>query len=261
MRAVNAIALGAVGFSCVVLLSGCNQNSFFNKFKAHASVYYYNQITSNGAADQSALTNTFYVDANSGDSVANQGYSNDTDAGELQPGLDKNDVNNGVRVRGVSSTGATLFSDRARFAKNGSYVAVAYGDTTSGSVNVGVFTQDESSVASGSSRFRVINTVNSNILGIFSVDLRIANKSTTFVDGLGMGKATDYQTVDNGTLRIQVLNDGAMPEQIIDTVQCNLSGGRAYDVILAAKDPLNPPTDPANASGTLALYCHRQAVP
>lgn len=259
MKAAKALALGAV-LGCIALLGGCN-SKLFNNLKPHAYVYYYNQITSKGASDQTALTTNFHVDSDAGgDSVANQGYSQDSDASELDVKLDNTDQKNGVTVRGDSKTGASLFSDQVQLTKKTSYVAVSYGDTTTGSINVTLLAQDESSVSSGS-RFRVIDTVNSNILGILGLDLELSGQSSNFASNVTMGDATDYQNTGSGTLRIKVYQHGANPQRLIDTVSCTLRSGKSYDVILAAKDPLNPPTDPANASGTLALYCHQQALP
>src|SRR5699024_10085681 len=124
---------------------------------------------------------------------------------------------------GISKLGARLFSRSVRLAKNGSYLAVSFGDTTLGTVGVGVWQQDASDVASGSARFRVINTVDPNIFGdIYSMDLRLRGKGTAFAENIGLGDATDYQTVDNGTIHVEVLKNGATPEQIIDTVDCSL---------------------------------------
>lgn len=260
MNAAKALALGA-GLGCAALLGGCD-SKLFNNLKPHAYVYYYNQITSKGAGDQTALTTNFYVDSDAGgDSVANQGYSQDSDASELDVKLNSTDQKNGVTVRGESQTGASLFSDQVLLTKDDSYVAVSYGDTTAGSVNVALFSQDQSSVSSGKSRFRVIDTVSSNQLGILGLDLELSGQNSAFATDQSLGDATDYQTVDSGTLRIKVYQHGASPQQLIDTVSCTLRAGKSYDVILTAKDPLNPPTDPTNASGTLALYCHQQSVP
>lgn len=261
MRVANFLLLGAAGLGCVVMLSGCDEDSIFNKFKAHASVYYYNQITSKGAADQSALTTDFYVDADDDASVKGQGYSTTGTASEMEVGLDKDDTEDGVTIRGVSQLGSQLFSKSVRLAENGSYLVVSFGDTSLGTVSVGVWQQDASDVASGSARFRVINTVDPSILAdIYSVDLRLQGKDTAFAEDIGLGDATDYQTVDNGTVHIDVLKNSATPVQIIDTVDCSLNSGKTYDAILAVKDPLNPPTDSSEAEDDLALYCHEQDV-
>lgn len=260
MKAAKVLALGA-GLGCLVLLTGCN-NKLFNRLKPHAYLYYYNQITSQGAPDQTALTTRFTVTSHGGgDSVASQGYSQGSDASELSVSLDSTDQKNGVTLSGDSRTGASLFSTQVALTKDASYLAVSYGDTTTGSVGVGVYAQDQSSVSSGKARFRVIDTVSSNILGILGLDLELSGQNTPFASDETLGDVTDYQTVDSGTLRIKVYQHGASPPRLIDTVSCTLRAGKSYDAILTAKDPLNPPTDPANASGALALYCHRQAVP
>lgn len=262
MKAVKIGTCVVAGLACITLLAGCDEDDVFDSFEARASVYYYNQITSKGAADPSALTTDFAIDADEGDSVQAQGYSTTDDASEMEIGLDQDDIEDGVTVRGTSQTGATLFSKRARLSEDSSYVAVSYGDTSLGSVTISIWRQDESEVPSGSARFRIINTVNPAILAdIYSLDLRIRGEDNLLAEGLLLGDVTDYQTVDSGTLYLEVLKNGATPEQEIDTVDCRMTGGHAYDAILAFKDPLNPPTDSDQAEDDLALYCHEQDKP
>jgi len=244
------------------LLGGCGgEDGIFDSLKPRASVFYYNQITSNGAADQNALTVDFYVEADDDDSALNQGYSRGDDADELEVRIDDNEDNNSVRLRGESQTGATLFDERARFTNESTYTAVSFGDTSGGAVRLGVFQQDISDVPSGTARFRVINTVNPGQFGLYGIALRYNSDQTPFADELRFGDATDYQTMNSGRLSLVVADSEQDPEEILDRVDCSLSGGKAYDVILAFEDPLNLPTNADNVDGELVLYCHEQDEP
>lgn len=245
------------------LASSCNEEEggIFESLRSESSVYYYNQITSQGAADQSSLTVDFTVQGDESDSVNNVDYSRDGEAPELNVRIDdsENNEENAVQLRGVNQAGASLFNQEARLNNDVSYTAVSYGDTTVGSIDLGVFEQDQSEVESGSARFRLINTVNTNIIsGVFSLDVRYSDSDdgTYFVTGLGLGDATDYQTTDAGGLNLVVVRNSSEPEEEIDRVDCSLNGGRAYDVILAVQDPLNVPTNADAADGELVIYCH-----
>lgn len=202
----------------------------------------------------------FTVEGDESDSVDDVGYSREDEAPELNVRIDDANDNedNSVQLRGVNQNGASLFSDRARLANDTSYTAVSYGDTTTGSIDVGLFQQDQTDVETGTARFRVINTVNSNILNTFSLDLRYNDSSDGeyFATDLTIGEATDYQSTDAGSLNLVVVENGTDPEEEIDRVDCSLSGGRAYDVILAVNDPLNVPTNVDDADGELVIYCH-----
>lgn len=256
MRSVYVALLGVV-----VLLGGCGgEDGIFDSLKPRASVYYYNQITSNGAANEDNLTVDFTVKADDEDSVSDQGYSRDTDAKELRVRIDDNEDNNSASLRGESQTGATLFNERARFVNEGSYTAVSFGDTSSGGISLAVFKQDESDV-SGSARFRVINTINPAQFNRYGISLRYNSESEPFAAELRLGDATEYQTVNSGKLSLVVADSEAEPEEILGRVDCSLSGSSAYDVILAYSDPLNLPTRAADLEDNLALYCHKQDEP
>jgi hypothetical protein len=243
------------------LASSCDdEGGLFDSLRSESSVYYYNQITSQDAADQSNLTVDFTVEGDETDSVNDVGYSREDEAPELNVRIDdsENNEENAVQLRGASQSGAALFSQQARLNNDTSYTAVSYGDTTVGSVNVGLFQQDQSDVESGT-RFRVINTVNTNIItDAFSLDLRYSNSDDGdyFATGLGLGDATDYQTTDRSTLNLVVVRNNSDPEEEIDRVECSINGGRAYDVILAVNDPLNVPQNIDDADGELVIYCH-----
>ncbi len=245
------------------LASSCDEEGgIFDSLRSESSVYYYNQITSQGAGDQSNLTVDFTVEGDESDRVNDVGYSREDEAPELNVRIDdsENNEENAVRFRGVNQNGANLFTEEARLNNDVSYTAVSYGDTTTGgSPELGVFQQDQSDVETGTARFRLINTVSTNIInGVFSLDVRYndADDGTYFATGLGLGDATDYQTTDAGSLNLVVVRNGSDPEDEVDRVDCSLNGGRAYDVILAVNDPLNVPTDIDDADGELVIYCH-----
>jgi len=244
------------------LASSCDDEDggIFDSLRSESSVYYYNQITSQGAADQSNLTVDFTVEGDESDSINGVGYSGPDDAPELNVRIDdsENNEENAVQIRGVNPGNGSLFSDRARLANDTSYTAVSYGDTTTGSVDVGVFQQDQSDVETGTARFRVINTVDPDILNTFSFDLRYndSDDGEYFAEDMGLGEATDYQTTDDLSMNLVVARNNSDPEEEIDRVDCSLNGGRAYDVILAVNDPLNVPTSIDAADGELVIYCH-----
>lgn len=242
------------------LASSCDdEGGIFDSLRSESSVYYYNQITSQGGA-LSDLTVDFTVEGDESDSVNDVGYSGADDAPELNVRIDDANDNedNSVQIRGVNPGSGSLFSDRARLSNDTSYTAVSYGDLTTGSVDVGLFQQDQSDVETGTARFRVINTVDPDILNTFSFDLRYndSDDGQYFVEDMGLGDATDYQSTDAGSLNLVVVENDIDPEEEIDRVECSLSGGRAYDVILAVNDPLNVPTNVDDADGELVIYCH-----
>ena len=143
------------------LASSCDdEGGLFDSLRSESSVYYYNQITSQGGA-LSDLTVDFTVEGDESDSVNDVGYSGADDAPELNVRIDDANDNedNSVQIRGVNPGSGSLFSDRARLSNDTSYTAVSYGDLTTGSVDVGLFQQDQSDVETGTARFRVINTV------------------------------------------------------------------------------------------------------
>ncbi|HEX5678236.1 MAG TPA: hypothetical protein VFX91_09710 [Alcanivorax sp.] len=245
------------------LASSCDDEDggIFDSLRSESSIYYYNQITSQGADDQSNLTVDFTVEGDESDSVNNVGYSREDEAPELNVRIDdsENNEENAVQFRGANQNGATLFTEEARLTNDVSYTAVSYGDTSTGSEDLGVFQQDQSEVETGSARFRLINTVDTDIItGVFRLDVRYndSDDGVYFATGLGLGDATDYQTTDAGSLNLVVARNSSEPEEEIDRVDCSLNGGRAYDVILAVSDPLNVPTDIDAAEGELVIYCH-----
>lgn len=246
------------------LLGGCggDDDGFLGSLKPRSSVYYYNQITSNNVADEDDLTVDFVVKAKDEDSISGQGYSrtNDT-AKELRVRIDDNKDNNTASLTGNSKNGAELFHERVLFSNEGSYTAVSYGDTGQGKTNLGVFQQDLSDVPTGSARFRVINTIDPVQYDRYGISLRYSSEREPFARELRRGEATEYQTVNNGTLSLVVSDSKEEPEDILDRVKCTLSGSKAYDVILAYKDPLKLPTDADEVEGNLALYCHKQKDP
>jgi hypothetical protein len=257
MRSVYVALLGVV-----VLLGGCGgEDGIFDSLKPRASVYYYNQITSNGAANEDDLTVDFTVKADDEDSVSDQGYSRGEDAKELRVRIDDNEDNNSVSLRGYGQSGAELFRDQVRFTNEGVYTAVSYGDTSQGNVRLSVFKQDESEVPSGSARFRVINTVDPVQYGRYGISLRYSAEQEPFAPELRRGDATEYQTVNNGKLSLVVADSEADPEEVLARVDCSLSGSSAYDVILTYSDPLNLPTRAEDLEDNLALYCHKQDEP
>ncbi|MCU5787966.1 hypothetical protein, partial [Alloalcanivorax marinus] len=185
--------------------------------RSDASVFYYNQITSNGAADQSDLTANVSLEGDDSDSASDVGYSRDDEGPELRVRIDDANDNqdNSVVLEGTSSgSGSTLFRERLRLTNNANYTAISYGDTTRGDTDVAVFQQDNSDVQSGSSRFRVINTVDPDTIGAFSFDLRYNDAGTGnyFATDLRFGQATEYQTTDAGGLNLVVANNGFDPE-------------------------------------------------
>ena len=242
------------------LASSCDdEDGFFDSLRSESSVYYYNQITSQGGASSDIIVD-FTVEGDESDSINGVGYSGADDAPELNVRIDDSNDNedNSVQIRGVNPSSGSLFSDRARLSNDTSYTAVSYGDLTTGSVDVGLFQQDQSDVETGTARFRVINTVDPDILNTFSFDLRYndSDDGQYFVEDMGLGDATDYQSTDAGSLNLVVVENDIDPEEEIDRVECSLSGGRAYDVILAVNDPLDVPTNVDDADGELVIYCH-----
>ncbi len=253
------VVAAAVASSC----GDDDDDGFGGSLRSDASVFYYNQITSQGAGDDSGLTVNFSIEGeDDSDSVSGVAYSGEDEGPELRVRIDDANDNqdNSVRLLGEGATGGTLFSTRARLSNNTYYTAVSYGDTSVGRPALGVFAQDQSEVSTGSARFRVINTVDPVILNTFSFDLRYsdADDGQYFATNLQLGDATEYQTTDAGSLNLVVTENRETPEEEIDRVDCSLSGSRTYDVILAVADPLNIPTNVDDADGELVLYCHPQ---
>ncbi|MBM1142199.1 MAG: hypothetical protein CL543_13810 [Alcanivorax sp.] len=253
------VVAAAVASSC----GDDDDDGFGGSLRSDASVFYYNQITSNGAADQSDLTVDVSLEGDDSDSAAGIGYSREDEGPELRVRIDEGSDNrdNSVALGGTSSSGATLFQERLRLNNNAYYTAVSYGDTTRGNTRVAVFQQDQSDVQSGTARFRVINTVDpSTIDNAYSFDLRYndAGAGTYFATNLRLGDASEYQTTDSGRLNLVVANNGFDPEERFARADCSLNGGRSYDVILAVEDPLDPPESESEADGGLVLYCHPQ---
>ncbi len=241
------VVAAAVASSC----GDDEDGGFGGSLRSDASVFYYNQITSNGAADQSTLT----ADA------TGVGYSRDDEGPELRVRIDEGNDNddNSVSLEGVNGSGGRLFRARVNLANNSNYTAVSYGDTSFNSTGVAIFEQDGSDVDSGA-RFRVINTVDPEDLNASGFDLRYNDAGTGnyFSTGLRLGQATEYQSTNAGSLNLVVARTGVNPEERFARVDCSLSGSRTYDVILASEDPLNPPLSESEADGALVLYCHPQ---
>ncbi|QJX02488.1 hypothetical protein ASALC70_02125 [Alcanivorax sp. ALC70] len=252
------VVAAAVASSC----GDDDDDGFGGSLRSDASVFYYNQITSNGAADQSDLTADVSLEGDDSDSASDIGYSRDDEGPELRVRIDDANDNedNSVVLEGVGGSGSTLFRERLRLTNNTYYTAVSYGDTTRGDTDVAVFQQNQSDVQTGSSRFRVINTVDPDTIGAFSFDLRYndAGADNYFATDLRFGQATEYQTTDAGGLNLVVVNNGFDPEERLARVDCSLSGARSYDVILAVEDPLNPPLSESEAEDELVIYCHPQ---
>ena len=246
------------------LASSCDdEDGGLGSLRSDASVFFYNQITSNGAADQSDLTVDVTLQGDDSDSVSGIGYSRGDEGPELRVRIDEGSDNrdNSVELAGTNANGGTLFQERLRLSNNTYYTAISYGDTTRGNTRVAVFQQDQSDVRTGSSRFRVINTVDPNTIdGAYSFDLRYndAGSGNYFATNLRLGDASEYQTTGAGRLNLVVVSNGFTPEERIARANCTLSGGRSYDVILAVSDPLDPPQSESDADGELVLYCHPQ---
>ncbi|MBM7334567.1 MAG: hypothetical protein ABGX87_03875 [Alcanivorax sp.] len=251
------VVAAAVASSC----GDDEDGGFGGSLRSDASVFYYNQITSNGADDQSTLTADVTLSGDDSDSVSGVGYSRDDEGPELRVRIDEGNDNddNSVSLEGVNGSGGRLFRARVNLANNSNYTAVSYGDTSFNSTGVAIFEQDGSDVDSGA-RFRVINTVNPedfNATG-FSLRYNDAGTGTYFATGLRLGQATEYQSTNAGSLNLVVARTGVNPEERFARVDCSLSGSRTYDVILASEDPLNPPLSENEADGALVLYCHPQ---
>ncbi len=78
------------------LASSCDDEDggIFDSLRSESSVYYYNQITSQGgAADQSDLTVDFTVEGDESDSINGVGYSGADDAPELNVRIDDSENN------------------------------------------------------------------------------------------------------------------------------------------------------------------------
>lgn len=252
------VVAAAVASSC-----GDDDDDGIGSLRSDASVFYYNQITSNGAADQSDLTANVSLEGDDSDSASNVAYSRDDEGPELRVRIEdaKNNRDNSVLLKGTNAGGSTLFKERLRLTNKTYYTAVSYGDTTRGNTQVAVFQQDQSEVQSGSARFRVINTVEPDTIeSAYSFDLRYsdAGAGNYFASNLRLGDSSEYQTLDSGRLTIVVANNGFTPEERFATVDCSLNGGRAYDVILAVEDPLDPPSSEGEAEDDLVIYCHPQ---
>ena len=249
------VVAAAVASSC-----GDDDDDGLGSLRSDASVFYYNQITSNGAADQSLLTvDVSLTGDDDSDSASGIGYSLDDEGPELRVRIDDADDNddNSVSLVGENSSGR-LFRTRVDLVNNSNYTAVSYGDTGF-NTDIAVFEQDGSDVDSGA-RFRVINTVDPEDLDASGFALRYNDAGTGnyFETGLRLGQATDYQSTNAGSLNLVVARTGVSPEERFARVDCSLSGSRTYDVILAVEDPLNPPLSESEAEDELVLYCHPQ---
>lgn len=251
-------------FLMAMTMSGCEDEDGDGggRFRTTASVHYYNQMTTQGAEDQSTLTVDVTLEGeDESDSATGIGYSRGDEGPELSVRIDDTNDNedNSVLLEGVNSSGARLFRTSERLSNDSRYTAVSYGDTSDGGgTGVVVILQDQSDVTSGSSRFRVINTVEPINVGAHSFDLRYndAGSGNYFASDLERGDDSGYQTTNAGGLNLVVVSNGFSTERILARVDCSLSGGRAYDVILAANDPLNPPLTEGEAEDGLVIYCH-----
>lgn len=243
-------------FLMAMTMSGCEDEDGDGggRFRSSATVYYYNQITHNGNADQTALTVDLTIDD---ESITGQGYSGEAEGSSLEVTIDDSNDNqdNSVQMTGVSGNGSTLFQQRLRLANDTGYTLVSYGDLTTGAAQVQLLNQEISEVASGTVRFRVINTV--TFSDAFSIDVRVNGDDNAFGTDLQRGDVTGYQTMNSGRLNMEVLVNGVSPERRITRVDCAMNGGRSYDAILAFSDPLNFPLSYQDADdGQLVLYCH-----
>ncbi|MCE7511110.1 DUF4397 domain-containing protein [Alloalcanivorax xenomutans] len=250
-------------FLMAMTMSGCEDEDGDGggRFRSEATIHYYNQITSQGAADENNLTaNITLENEDESDSATGIGYSRESEGPELSVRIDDTNDNedNSVSFEGVNPNGGQLFRERLRLANDTRYTAVSYGDTSTGNTDALVIQQDQSDVESGSSRFRVINTVDPDNVGAFSFDLRYndAGSGNYFASDLDRGEDSGYQTTNAGGLNLVVVSNGYSPERVLARMDCSLSGGRAYDVILAASDPLNPPLTEGEAEDGLVIYCH-----
>ena len=250
-------------FLMAMTMSGCeDEDGGGGRFRTTASVHYYNQITSQGPADENNLTaNVTLENEDESDSASGIGYSREGEGPELSVRIDEvsNNEDNSVVLEGLNPNGGLLFRDRLRLSNDTRYTAVSYGDTSRGNTDVVVIQQDQSDVESGSSRFRVINTVNPDDVEAYAFDLRYndAGIGNYFATELGRGEDSGYQTTNAGGLNLVVASNVLNgPEQILARVDCSLSGGRAYDVILAASDPFDPPLSEGEAEDGLVVYCH-----
>lgn len=250
------VVAAAVTSSC-----GDDEDGGLGSLRSDASVFYYNQITSNGAADQSTLTADVTLSGDDSDSASGVGYSREGEGPELRVRIDDgNDTDdNSVSLEGVNSDGGRLFRTRVNLANNSNYTAVSYGDTSFNSTNIAIFQQDASDVDSGV-RFRVINTVEPEDLDASGLALRYGDAGTGnyFATEVRQGDATEYQSTNAGSLNLVVARTGVDPEERFARVDCSLSGSRTYDVILAVNDPLNPPLSESEAEDELVIYCHPQ---
>ncbi|MBF5055332.1 hypothetical protein Y5W_00626 [Alcanivorax sp. 521-1] len=251
------VVAAAVASSC----GDDDDDGFGGSLRSDASVFYYNQITSNGDADQSTLTADVTLSGDDSDSVSGVGYSGEDEGPELRVRIDDANDNddNSVSLEGVNSSGGRLFRTRVNLANNSNYTAVSYGDTSFNSTDIALFQQDASDVDSGV-RFRVINTVDPEDLDASGFALRYSDAGTGnyFSTGVRQGDATEYQSTNAGSLNLVVARTGVDPEERFARVDCSLSGSRTYDVILAANDPLNPPLSESEAEDELVIYCHPQ---
>lgn len=252
------VVAAAVASSC-----GDDEDGGLGSLRSDASVFYYNQITSNGAADQSTLRADVTLEGDDSDSVSGVGYSQEDEGPELRVRIDDadEDDDNSVSLEGLNASGGRLFRTRLELANNSNYTAVSYGDTSFSSTQIAVFQQDPSEVSSGA-RFRVINTVDPQDIEAIGFDLRYTSEGTNgnyFATDLRLGQATEYQTTDSSSLNIVVARAGVRnPEERLAQMDCSLSGSRTYDVILAVEDPLNPPLSEGEAEDELVIYCHPQ---
>ncbi|GAA5129226.1 hypothetical protein [Alloalcanivorax gelatiniphagus] len=250
------LVAAAVASSC----GDDEDGGFGGSLRSDASVFYYNQITSNGAADQSLLTvDVSLTGEDDSDSASGIGYSRGDEGPELRVRIDDANDNddNSVSLAGENSSGR-LFRTRVDLVNNKNYTAVSYGDTGF-NTDIALFEQDGGEVSSGA-RFRVINTVDPEDLDArgFSLRYNDAGTGNYFSTGLRLGQATEYQSTNASSLNLVVARTGVNPEERFARVNCSLSGSRTYDVILASEDPLNPPLSESEADGALVLYCHPQ---
>ncbi len=249
-------------FLMAMTMSGCEDEDGDGggRFRSEATIHYFNQMTTHGADDQSLLTVDVTLEGeDESDSATGVGYSQGDEGAELSVRIDdtNDNVDNSVLLSGENASGR-LFRTSERLTNDSRYTAVSFGDTSE-NTGVVVLLQDQGEVQSGSSRFRVINTVEPlNIGGANSFDLRYndAGSGNYFASGLGLGDDSGYQTTNAGGLNLVVVRNGFTTERVLARVDCSLSGGRAYDVILAANDPLNPPLTEDEAEDGLVIYCH-----
>ena len=95
------------------LASSCDdEGGLFDSLRSESSVYYYNQITSQGAEDQSNLTVDFTVEGDESDSVDDVGYSREDEAPELNVRID--DANDAQIVSAHREDGEHEWAEEAQ---------------------------------------------------------------------------------------------------------------------------------------------------